>query len=732
MAGNQISTSYDGLGYAFDKVIFQAGKPPLDVEMNLSQELQEILTQKSTAHMSSGWMSYRPPYTSSELVSAFYTQDPTGAKPEVALVNGWPVYVTNTGVPQKHVNKVDLSGVELRAGTRVDGVFLEVWRSEIAPDTDPSSTAKPQPLTKVSDLHGVQMFNENLGWAVGDTGVILKTSDGGVKWVTVNAPISVNFSKIRFVDDITGYVVGDKGTILKSVDGGESFFVIESPTTDNLRDLFVIDSRHTVAVGDNGTIVRTQDGSSFVLVTQVGGNTHDLHGVYFFDNASGWAVGSNGTLLITNDGGLIWDNYLVTDVRTGQPVVTDLLSVAFYNLNDGLITGTDGSIYRTSDGGFTWASVSDRIWTGTEYTTLRALFPTDDINLNSVVIKRDFPLSTTIAVWPDSRTYFKGITYEISPSEYPNSFVLRYTGTQDNINYVNVLNLDAYLNAEALSDAINSILSPYKASDVGQPDVDRQKVRVFLASVAYPPMGRPSDLRPTSGTISSLRAAEVTFSVQDKAWIAGSNGHALVTYNSGAKWELVNIAVGNNLYDVSFLTDTIGWYVGSDGMIIGYDGGTVTVQSSELTTLTVGRIFPEGNVLSQAAEYLPDNIIDPQVGVETTRRVQIQYRIRIVDGVDPIGSPDSGLGMPFVYSLGPNLDEGSAGTYAYENMGSENGDYGLWRARCRSTYDGYSWAIPMFFVTRRNSGAFSQDSNPNGSTYLICQRFAQMAWPISR
>jgi hypothetical protein len=172
MAGNQISTSYDGLGYAFDKVVFQAGKPPLDVEMNLSQELQEILTQKSTAHMSSGWMSYRPPYTSSELVSAFYTQDPTGAKPEVALVNGWPIYVTNTGVPNKHVNKVDLSGVELRAGTRVDGVFLEVWRAELAPENDPSTTAKPQPLTKVSDLHGVQMYNENLGWAVGDTGVV--------------------------------------------------------------------------------------------------------------------------------------------------------------------------------------------------------------------------------------------------------------------------------------------------------------------------------------------------------------------------------------------------------------------------------------------------------------------------------------------------------------------------------------------------------------------------------
>ncbi|MBD3260240.1 MAG: hypothetical protein GF334_00955, partial [Candidatus Altiarchaeales archaeon] len=88
--GEGVSTVLNAEGYAFDKVVFQKGKPPFDAELNLAQELQEIITQRSTAHLPSGWLSYRPYYTSNTLQNSFYTQNPTGAKPEVALVNGWP------------------------------------------------------------------------------------------------------------------------------------------------------------------------------------------------------------------------------------------------------------------------------------------------------------------------------------------------------------------------------------------------------------------------------------------------------------------------------------------------------------------------------------------------------------------------------------------------------------------------------------------------------------------
>jgi len=723
--GNDVSTAYEGLGYAFDKVVFQAGKPVLDSELNLAQQQLEMLTQRSTAHLPSGWLSFRPYYTSKDLGNSFYTQDPTGSKPEVALVNGWPIYVTDTNTPLSHVNKILFNDSVLRSGSRVDGVFLEVWRSLITPQQDSSQTevtVAPQPLTKISALNGIWMYNENIGWAVGDNGTILKTTDGGNKWITVNTPINMSFKRVRFYDLDTGYAISNNGHIIKSLDGGESWFTLATPVTDDLNDLFLISNQNVCVVGNNGTILLTIDGTNFNIVSQTAGSTNNLYGVTFFDLAVGWAVGDYGTLMMTKDGGNSWQRYTVTDVSTGTMITKALYSVAFYNLNDGVISGADGLILRTSDSGFTWANMSSRIWNDGAYGTIQDIYPGKTINFNRVFIREEFRINFVIGVYSYApRVYFKNLVYRISPANYPNSLVLEFTGTQDNINYIQVLDLDAYATAENLSKAINNIVSAYSADDAALPDNQRKKIRVFECSIEYAPAAKPSDFRPSSGSFSSMSPAQLSFSVEDKAWIAGDNGVALVSSNSGSKWEILGLGVGYDLKDLFFVSDVKGWFLGDEGTIVRYNGALLPpteVQSTDLITKVQGRIFPEGNVLSEAEEYLTDDIINPQVGVETTKRVQIQYRIRIADGVDPFQHPESGLGHEYVYSQGANTSTTAAGNYVYENMGSDTGDYGLWRARCRNTYDGYSWAIPMFFVSRRNSGAFDVNNNINGSTYF--------------
>lgn len=717
--GKDISTSYEGLGYAYDKVVFQKGKSALDSELNLAQELQEIITQKSTAHLPSGWLSYRPAYTSSDLENSFYTQDPNGAKPEVAMVNGWPVYVTNTNTSIRHVNNIVFDD-SIRSGARVDGVFLEVWRSEVSPQGSTAEpvegVAKPQPVSKVSTINGIWMYNENIGWAVGDTGVLLKTIDGGVNWVSVETPVNVTFNKVSFFDLYLGYAVGSGGVILKTIDGGETWFALETPVTDNLNALFIINDKNICVVGDNGTILNSIDGTNFTLSIQTSSVTEDLNTVYFYDIAVGWVSGNKGTLLMTKDGGNIWQRYNMTNVALGVTITSDINSMAFFNLNDGIAVSSDGKIYRTCDSGFSWSEMTDRIWHNDSYQSISDIYPNRVNSFNKLFIKREFAIKFTIAVYPGSRNFFKNLIYKISPSTYPNSLVLEYTGVQDNINYLNVLDLDQYADSEELKDAINEILSPYKLSDAPLPDSQREKVRVFEASIDYEPFGRPSDFRPTYGSFSSISPAEISFSVEDKVWIFGDYGMVLYSSNSGAKWELIDYSIGSDLKDAFFVDNNTGWFCGSDGYIGGYSTGTVSSNDTDLTTKSVGRIYPEGNVLSGATEYLPDNIIDPQVGVETTKRVQIQYRIRIVEGVDPYIYTEAGIGHDFVYSLGPNLNSSDAGSYTFTNMGEENGDYGLWRSRCRNTYDGYSWAIPMFFVSRRNSSAFNVDNNINGST----------------
>lgn len=716
-----VASIYDSLEYNYDKVRFFQGNPPLAQELNLAQELQEILTQKSTAHLSSGWMSFRPFYTSRDLQNSFYSQSPTDSKPEVALVNGWPIYVTNTNTSLKHVNKINLNDFELRSGSRVDGVFLEVWRSAVGPeDSEEGTVSKPQNVSQIATLYGVEMYSEDLGWAIGEKGTILKTVDGGVTWASREAPVSVNYKRLKFFNESIGYAIAEKGYIIKTINGGESWIELVTPVNDNLTDLFILDQNTVIAVGENGTVLRSTDGSTFAINRSTSGVTANLNGVHFYDSRIGWAVGDSGTLIITRDKGLTWQSQPMIEGRTQAPVTENLTSVAFFNMDDGLAIGLKGTILKTADGGYTWTSMADRIWDGVEYTSLTSLYPNETNNLNRLEIRREFPHNFTVGVYPSSQQYFENVLYQISPSEYPGSMVLQWSGKLDGQNYRQVLDLNNYATADALADEVNSIMSPYSPADVSQPDSSRAKVRVFEMTVHYAAAVRPSDFRPSTGSIPSIGTTEITFSVEDKAWIVGNDGRLLQTNNSGSKWEELSNPYGFDLQDASFQKTNLGWITGSSGSVIKYDpagtGSTFTLQDTDLPLKTKGRIYPEGNILAQTEDYLEDNIIDPNVGVKTTERVQIQYRIRVVDGVDPFNYQEAGLGAPYVQSLGPNENLREAGQYSYENMGSENGDYGMWRARCRNTYDGYSWATPMFLVTRRNSSPFNPDTNLNGST----------------
>jgi hypothetical protein len=122
---------------------------------------------------------------------------------------------------------------------------------------------------------------------------------------------------------------------------------------------------------------------------------------------------------------------------------------------------------------------------------------------------------------------------------------------------------------------------------------------------------------------------------------------------------------------------------------------------------------------------ITDDLVDPTIGFPTTRRVQLQYRIRVVGSGNGAGSsPDlsiypDGLGDPNITAQGPN---DSASAFVYENMRKALGDASLWRAgdgdpdNALGTVDGYVYAIPICAVFRRNSLPFvaaTLSGNPN-------------------
>jgi hypothetical protein len=135
---------------------------------------------------------------------------------------------------------------------------------------------------------------------------------------------------------------------------------------------------------------------------------------------------------------------------------------------------------------------------------------------------------------------------------------------------------------------------------------------------------------------------------------------------------------------------------------------------STLNKPSTTAVYRHGNV-EGGASYLPDDIQDPAIGFETTQRVQVQYRVRVVKGLIGLSTYPDGFDPTTVKGQGAAT---AATSYTFANMRSTLGDAGLWRAgdgtaNALGTVDGYVYAIPLCVAFRRNSVAWSGDPSQN-------------------
>lgn len=89
-------------------------------------------------------------------------------------------------------------------------------------------------------LNDIDFASNSVGYIVGDSATILKTTDGGVNWVKLNATFNgvsfgdLNISDIDFVSETIGYLVLDGGTYgtAKTTDGGLTWATVPNNNTN--------------------------------------------------------------------------------------------------------------------------------------------------------------------------------------------------------------------------------------------------------------------------------------------------------------------------------------------------------------------------------------------------------------------------------------------------------------------------------------------------------------------
>ena len=123
------------------------------------------------------------------------------------------------------------------------------------------------PLPQGNTLNSVDFVNSEVGWAVGDDGTILKTTNGGIDWMLQHSGLSTRLISVHFVDTFTGIAVGDEGTILRTSSGGESWIIVPYSSYTLFSGASFWDNNNGLIVGrdlekNEGLILKTTDGGT--------------------------------------------------------------------------------------------------------------------------------------------------------------------------------------------------------------------------------------------------------------------------------------------------------------------------------------------------------------------------------------------------------------------------------------------------------------------------------------
>ena len=90
--------------------------------------------------------------------------------------------------------------------------------------TNGGDTWVEKPLSgQYGALLSLAFVNANVGWAVGEDGIIARTTNGGDSWELQASGVGYDLHDVVFLDAQKGYVVGNTRTVRKTTDGGQTW-----------------------------------------------------------------------------------------------------------------------------------------------------------------------------------------------------------------------------------------------------------------------------------------------------------------------------------------------------------------------------------------------------------------------------------------------------------------------------------------------------------------------------
>ena len=398
-------------------------------------------------------------------------------------------------------------------------------------------------------INTIQMVNDITGYACGQKGKFIRTTDGGATWITANTTgIFSNFKDLYFHNALTGYMVSDSARIFKTTDGGQ-YWTNQRPEINNYTAItfinastgfiFTKSSLHILKTTDAGanwsfiatpftggkkgfflneltgyaagtSVWRTTDGGNNWNIQPTAG-ANGINKIYFRNNLTGFALSSSGIIRVTTNGGELWNSGTIPFDQE------NFMGISFANQSTGYLCGSAGFMYKTTDGGFIWAALQRSI---------------TEKNLKKV----QFINSQTGWAVGDNGTI-------INTTNGGDNWGHIYTGISNTLTSVKFVNAST-------GWIIGNNSTLYKTTSGG---------------VTWFPQ-----------TVDALGAnlLKLFFITENTGWVTDNNGKLFKTTNAGTNW-LINFSTSQfTINDVQFVNENYGWFVGAYYTYKTTNGGT--------------------------------------------------------------------------------------------------------------------------------------------------------------
>lgn len=229
--------------------------------------------------------------------------------------------------------------------------------------------ADGDPALDDAQLTDVVFVTRELGWAVGDRGVIWHTADGGQSWNPQHSGVTCQLHSVCFLDDKLGWAAGGftkpyshttVGVVLHTRDGGQKWSILRDKILPTINQIGFFDAKHGWAVGHSsplfptGTMTTTDGGRSWTALG--GGAARTWLAADFLDPNTGVLAGRDSSLALAGRNGI-------------EPVAADYGLRTLHRLKlaangAGWLVGDGGLVLNTVDAGRTWSTTEGALPAG--------------------------------------------------------------------------------------------------------------------------------------------------------------------------------------------------------------------------------------------------------------------------------------------------------------------------------------------------------------------------------